>query len=261
MRGTGRSFEMRSHRRWTRWWRVTATATILVMGTVGGSLGTALAARTGGRAPITLYTGPAGANTDAGDVARANVTNLNATTQKAQLSLMQEDGIVLLHQTFTLAPGASGFFDVFSVGTGRHEVRGAALVGNRNFRLSLEVFDGTTRETSFHCIPSVGKGTVRSSPIVGLTGAQTARIAVANVGTATETGTVTFLDMAGLTLAKADVTDDIGDIVYFDYTDVTIKDRLPIRAVVSLSDANFTASFELFDTKTGRTDVYVEEVS
>ena len=257
----GSRFDMSGRHGWSR--RSRAAATVVVLVIVGGSLGTAQASGKAhpGRAPTALYTSPVGANTDAGDVVRANVTNLNATTQKARVSLMEEKGVVLRQQTFTLASGASGFFDVFSVGTGRHEVREAALVGNRNFRLSVEVFDAITRETAFHCIPSVGKGTVRSSSLVGMTGAQTARIAVANVGTATETGTVTFLDMAGVTLAKADVTDDIGDIVYLDYTDATIEDRLPIRAVVSLSDANFTASFELFDTKTGRTDVYVEEVS
>ena len=254
---------MSDRRRWMRRGWLAVVATALAMGTVGSAHSSPQGA-SNARASLLVRSDPTlveygiGVNTDAGDALRANVTNLNATNQKAQVTVYDARGGILGQQTFNLAPGASGFFDVFNVGTGRQEVRGTARVGNLNFRVSLEVFDAITRETAFLCPsdPNVGKSTVRSSPLVGMTSAQTARIAVANVGNATETGTVTFVDIGGFELAKTGLTISGNQIAYFDYSDATIKDRLPIRALVSLSDANFSAVLELFDTKTGRTDVY-----
>jgi hypothetical protein len=207
------------------------------------------------QANVTFYSGPVGVIKD--DVLRVNVTNLNATTQQAQVSVIDEKGLTKGKTTLTLAPAQTGFFDLTLSGlVGRLMVRTQAKCANNLFLVSTEIYDASTQQTNVTLSEGgliVGSLTAMS-PAIGITDQETARLAVANLGATTAQITLDFLEQDGKVIQSATLSIAPKQIGFFDYDGIGLVGRRVVRGATSGAGAGkLRMTLEVFNTLTSRT--------
>jgi hypothetical protein len=227
-----------------------ASAVVLV------SLGSVQVIRAGAspQASVTFYSGPVGVIKD--DVLRVNVTNLNATTQQAQVLVVDEKGLTKGTTTLSLAAGQTGFFDVtFSEVVGRLMVRTQAKCSNNLFLVSTEIYDAATMRTD---LTLSGNGLVINGQAlfaaIGITDQETARLAVANLGATTAQVTLDFLEQDGKVIESATLNVAPKQTGFLDYDGNGVVGRKVLRATGGAGGGKLLMSMEVFDTTTGRTN-------
>jgi hypothetical protein len=204
------------------------------------------------QAAVTVYSGPVGVTKD--DVVRVNVTNLNTTTQQAQVSVLDEKGATLGRKTMTLVAGQTDFLDVTLSGiVGRVMARTRAQCANNLFLVSTEIYDAKTLRTTLTLAPSDVE-TQDLTEAIGLVDGQTARLSVANVATTTQVVTLTFMDQEGTVIKTALLTAPPNQTVFLDYEGAGIIGKQILRATGGAGAGKFVVTLEVFDTSTGRTE-------
>jgi hypothetical protein len=204
------------------------------------------------QAGVTAYSGPVGVTKD--DVIRVNVTNLNTTTQQAQVSVLDETGATLGRKTMSLLGGQTDFMDVSLSGiVGRVMARSRTQCANNLFLVSTEIYDAKTLRTNLTLAPS-DVATQDLTEAIGLVDGQTARLSVANVGTTTQVVTLGFMDQQGTIIKTALLTALPNQTVFLDYDGAGIVGRQLLRASGGAGTGKFVVTLEVFDTSTGRTE-------
>ena len=197
------------------------------------------------------------------DVLRVNVTNLNATTQQAQVTVMDEKGLTKGKTTLTLDPGVTGFFDVtFSEIVGRLMVRTQAKCSNNLFQVSTEIYVGlgvvmqTSLTLSGSSIVINGQGLF---PAIGIVDGETARVSVANLGTTTAEVTLDFIEQDGKVIKEAILSVAPKQTGFLDYDGDGILGKMILRATGGAGAGTCVMSMEVFDTLSGRTRFSVDK--
>ncbi len=210
------------------------------------------------QAVVTFHSGPVGVIKD--DVLRVNVTNLNATTQQAQIQVVDEKGSTHGITNFTLPAGQTGFFDVpFSGIVGRLMVRARTQCTNNLFLVSTEIYDANTLQTNLTLSRNdIIFGDVAQFAAVGITETETARLAVANLGATTAQFTLEFMEKDGTVIESAILSVPPKQIGFLDHDGNGVLGRKVLRATGGAGAGKAEMSVEVFDTLTGRTR-YIEQ--
>jgi hypothetical protein len=244
-------------------------ATLLAFAAFLALVVTSPGVRAGGvpQAGVKFHSGPVGVTK--ADVVRVNVTNLNTTTQQAQISILDDKGAPKGKKALTVSAGQTSFFDItFANLVGRLVIRTMTQCQNNLFLVNTEIYDAVSLRTrltidSYRTTGPADANGVGQEVLFDATAIvkeQTARLSVANLDVATIEVTLTFLDDAGKVLQTSSVSVPPKQIGSFDYLGTEIVGRKILRGQITFgTTVLFLSSIEAFDTVTGRADLIYQE--
>jgi hypothetical protein len=135
-------------------------------------------------------------------------------------------------------------------------VRSYVNCPNNLFLVSAELYDTSTEQTTVTLSDNdlVTDGQGGHFAAMGITDRETARISVANLGTATSLLTINFLDTEGDVIAGTSRAVGPGQTRYYDYNGTGVVGRKVLRGeVIGGEGTSLLMTMEVFNTSTERT--------